>query len=279
MANELKATVVNMKHLSQNIDDPVVVGAADANGRTLRVIFTQEAAAQFTASTKVYLSWHHQEKNIKGYNVFTEVVGDEDEDLPPTWEIHYPQSMLHEGNVLACIQLVDDVSIATSTNFMIHILADPNNGSDYGLSDDFSDLKKMIIRISCLEKQMKDQMESQKIEFEDMQLEFQQIRKIAMDAEQIAAEAKQIAEEANATAAEALETAESFPSFLEEVQEQLDNVKDISADAKQIAEEAKDTADEAKEIASQMRDFTGDIEAAKEEAKQYTDDALTIFEF
>ena len=56
MANELKATVVNMKHLSQNIDDPIVVGAADANGRTLRIIFTQEAAAQFTAGTKVYLS-------------------------------------------------------------------------------------------------------------------------------------------------------------------------------------------------------------------------------
>jgi hypothetical protein len=56
MANELKATVINMKSLSQNITDPVVVGAGDAAGRALRIIFTQEAAAQFTPETKVYLS-------------------------------------------------------------------------------------------------------------------------------------------------------------------------------------------------------------------------------
>ena len=49
--NELKATVINLKSLSQNIPDPIVVGAGDANGRTLRVIFTQEAAAQMTEDT------------------------------------------------------------------------------------------------------------------------------------------------------------------------------------------------------------------------------------
>lgn len=84
MANELKATVINMKSLSQNISDPVVVGAGDAAGRKLRIIFTQEAAAQFTENSKVYLSWHHQTKNIKGYNVFTQVIDEEDEDAPPT---------------------------------------------------------------------------------------------------------------------------------------------------------------------------------------------------
>lgn len=84
MANELKATVINMKTLSQDITDPVVVGAGEAAGRALRIIFTQEAAARFTPSTKVYLSWYHQEKNIKGYNVFTEITDEEDEDFPPT---------------------------------------------------------------------------------------------------------------------------------------------------------------------------------------------------
>lgn len=84
MANELKATVINMKTLSQDIVDPVVVGAGEASGRALRIIFTQEAAAQFTPETKVYLSWWHQEKNVKGYNVFTEITSDEDEDFPPT---------------------------------------------------------------------------------------------------------------------------------------------------------------------------------------------------
>ena len=56
MANELKATVINMKTLSQDLTDPVGVGAGEGAGRALRVIFTQEAAAQFTENTKVYLS-------------------------------------------------------------------------------------------------------------------------------------------------------------------------------------------------------------------------------
>lgn len=244
MAQELKATVVNMKHLSQDISDPIVNGGGDANGRTLRVIFTQEAAAQFTPNTKVYLSWMHQEKKIKGYNIFTEIKNEDDEDFPPTWEIHYPKAMLHEGNVLACIQLVDEVSIATSVNFTIHILSDPNDGSDYELSDDYSDFQKMIIRISCLEKQMKDQMESQKIEFEDMQLAFQKIVATAVDAEAIAREAKEKAEEA-------LGVTRGYEDALREIQETVDGLKD----------------------------FTDDIERAKQEAKSYTDDALTILEF
>lgn len=83
MTNELKATIINMKSLNQNLPDPVIVGAGDANGRTLRIIFTQEAAAQMTDKTKVYLSWYHQDIDIKGYNVFTQVI-DDDENFPPT---------------------------------------------------------------------------------------------------------------------------------------------------------------------------------------------------
>lgn len=83
MSDELKTTTINLKSLDQNIPDPVIVGAGDANGRTLRVIFTQQAAAQMTEFTKVYLSWHHQEVDIKGYNVFTKIES-EDEDFPPT---------------------------------------------------------------------------------------------------------------------------------------------------------------------------------------------------
>lgn len=83
MATELKATVINLKSLNQMIPDPVV-GAGDAGGRRLRVIFTQEAAAQFTPNTKVYLSWLHQERNVKGYNVFTDVTKKEGRYCPPT---------------------------------------------------------------------------------------------------------------------------------------------------------------------------------------------------
>ena len=84
MASELKATVVNMKSFSQDIEDPVVIGGGDVNGRTLRVIFTQEAAAQFSKSAKIYLSWRHKELDIKGYNIFREVKNEDDEDWPPT---------------------------------------------------------------------------------------------------------------------------------------------------------------------------------------------------
>ena len=83
MAVNLKSSVINMKTLSQDIADPVVVGGGDVNGRTLKIIFTQEAAARLTPKTKVYLSWYHQQADVKGYNVFTKLE-QENEDDPPT---------------------------------------------------------------------------------------------------------------------------------------------------------------------------------------------------
>lgn len=82
MPAELKATVINMKELSQDIKDPIIINQADADGRTLKIIFTQEAAAQMTPHTKVYLSWTHIQRNIKGYNVFTEAPKIHDNDPP-----------------------------------------------------------------------------------------------------------------------------------------------------------------------------------------------------
>ena len=70
MAKELKTFVLNMKSLDQQIPSPVLVGAGDANGRTFRIIFTQEAADMFTQYTKVYLKWYHQSEKTRGYNVF-----------------------------------------------------------------------------------------------------------------------------------------------------------------------------------------------------------------
>lgn len=172
VANELKATVINLKSLSQNIPDPITVGAGDASGRKLRVIFTQEAAAQFTPNTKVYLSWRHQEKDIKGYNIFTEIIDEENEDFPPTWEISYPKSMLYEGHVLACIEIVDEISIATSVNFTINILIDPNNGKTFVESDDYTDFQNFIINLNTLSDQMQEQMINYENEFEQMQLDF-----------------------------------------------------------------------------------------------------------
>jgi len=174
MTAELKKNVINMKTLSQDIDDPIVVNAADANGRTLEIIFTQEAAAQLTPDTKVYLSWYHQQQKIKGYNVFTYVPGDNPKRDPYRWKIFYPQSMLYCGDVLACIELVDDVSIAASTNFMIHVLEDPNDGSTFVVSDDFSEFKTAVIALSSLADQVS-------ADFAEMQEQFQYILTVVDD--------------------------------------------------------------------------------------------------
>ncbi len=153
MSQELKTVTVNLKSLDQDIKDPIVAGGADANGRTFRIIFDQEAAAQITPETKVYLSWFHRQKKIKGYNVFTQTNDD-----PIIWEIKWPQAMLLEGDVLCCIELVDSVSIAQSTNFIVHVLSDPNDGSSFVVSDDFTLFQNAVIRLNCIGDQMKKQM-------------------------------------------------------------------------------------------------------------------------
>lgn len=160
--------------MDQDIPDPIVAGAGDANGRTFRVIFDQEAAAQLTPETKIYLSWFHKQKKIKGYNVFTQTNDD-----PVIWEIKWPQTMLHEGDVLCCIEMVNSVSIVQSTTFLVHVLTDPNDGSGFVVSDDFSEFQNAVIQLNCIADQMKDQMLQQKLEFEDMTLQFGEIKEKA----------------------------------------------------------------------------------------------------
>lgn len=146
MTVELKGTVINMKTLSQDINDPITVGAGEANGRWLSVIFTQEAAAQFSDSTNVYLSWRHIEKGVKGYNIFEKVEQEDTdvltaEELPPVYQIYYPKQMLHEGTVIATIELVDDISVSASRTFSIHVTADPWEGTNWIEQDDLSEFK------------------------------------------------------------------------------------------------------------------------------------------
>ena len=174
MSQELRAFTVNLKSMDQDIPDPIVAGAGDADGRTFRVIFDQEAAAQLTPETKIYLSWFHKQKKIKGYNVFTQTNDD-----PVIWEIKWPQTMLHEGDVLCCIDMVDSVSIVQSTTFLVHVLIDPNDGSGFVVSDDFSEFQNAVIQLNCIADQMKDQMLQQKLEFEDMALQFGEIKEKA----------------------------------------------------------------------------------------------------
>ena len=219
MSQELKTFTVNLKSLDQDIHDPIVAGSADAYGRTFRIIFDQEAAAQCVADTKVYLSWRHMQLDIKGYNVFTKV-----QDDPIVWEIVYPQAMLHEGDVLCCIELVDSVSIASSTNFIVHVLSDPNDGSAFVVSDDFSLFQNAVIRLNCIGDQMIDQMTQQKIEFEDMQLKLGAIENYSKDA---------------------LDKANSALEKVTEMQTKIDIVVEKSEEAVKKSEETLKRADDA----------------------------------
>ena len=191
MPLELKAFTVNMKSLDQDIDDPIIAGAGDANGRTFRVIFTQEAAAQFTEYSKVYLAWKHKQERIEGLNIFTQVNDD-----PMIWEIHWPQSMLHEGDVLCCIKLVDDISIVQSTNFIVHVLSDPTSGENFVTSDDYSIFQTAIINMNYISQKMVNQMEDQEKEFAGWREDFASMKGEITAAADKANEAYELAQDA-----------------------------------------------------------------------------------
>ena len=131
--------------------------------------------------------------------------------------------MLYEGNVLACIQIVDEVSISTSVNFTIHVLIDPNDGSDFIASSDYSEFQKAIIQLASVEDQARMQLNAQKAEFEDM-------REIVIGSQNTAIEAKEIAENALEVVNEALEgtidlknyvTKDQLANFIAEVDGEL----------------------------------------------------------
>lgn len=216
--------------------------------------------------------------------------------------------MLYEGNVLTCIQIVDSVSIATSTNFMIHVLTDPNDGSRYTATDDFSEFQKAVINMTVLSDEIKQQMASQKIEFEDMQLEFMDVRKVAGDANSIAEEARAIAEQALQTsqsalntiidlttiATEARDTAQEAKDSVAQVEVEVQELSDRLDNNEQITQAIKEVAESAKEIAEAIAEKEcccgvkpEEMEAAIGEAKQEVLDqtgtelmnALTIREF
>ncbi len=170
MAKELKTFVLNMKSLDQQIPSPVLVGAGDANGRTFRIIFTQEAADMFTQYTKVYLKWYHQSEKTRGYNVFCENKAEEDFLSPQIWEMKFPRMMLYEGDVICTIELVDDISISTSSSFLIHVTADPYDGSHFCSTDDFSVFQQAVIDMNSVAEKASQQ-------FEDYEQRFTQIEK------------------------------------------------------------------------------------------------------
>lgn len=172
MSDELKLFTINMKSLSQAIEDPIVAGSGDANGHTLRVIFTQHAEAHFTPETKVYLKWRNLSTDTKGYNAFTCVQRED----PPIWEIHYPKEMLYEGDVLCTIEIVDSISIAPSVSFRVHVLADPFDGTQFTASNDYSEFQKAVIDMATLSASVDAQMNKYGSWFKSIRETFEKIK-------------------------------------------------------------------------------------------------------
>lgn len=194
---DLRTFVVNMKSLNQDIEDPIIQGGGDANGMTFRIIFTQEAQDMFTPETKVYLKWKHLGLNVRGYNIFTHIQGDGSCCFEsPIWEIKWPRNMLHEGDVLCCVDIVDDISISPSNNFIVHVLADPDDGSKFVVSDDYTVFQNAVIDMNSAVEKAEQQLEEQKAEFDTMRTEFDTMKEDISQAAQKADEAYNMAQDA-----------------------------------------------------------------------------------
>lgn len=171
---QLRTNTINLKSLDQKIDNPIVAGGGDTRGRSLRLILTQEAEAMITPDTKIYLKWYHQKIKVRGYDLFKQTSSD-----PMIWEIKFPQNMLKEGNALACIQLVDDISISSSTNFLIHVLADVWDDVEFDDSDDITLFNEAVIRLNQVQRKAEKQLDEQNREFANMKWDLETVRDTA----------------------------------------------------------------------------------------------------
>ncbi len=175
MSKELRAYVLNMKSLDQQISSPILIGAGDMNGRTLRIVFTQEAADMFTPHTKVYLKWYNQAADIRGYNVFQKKEKEEDFFSPQVWELKFPRALLYEGDVSCTIELVDEYSISPSNGFIIRVTTDPYDGSELETTDDFSAFQQAVVDMNSAAARAEGQLDQQKQDFEEIKNSFQEI--------------------------------------------------------------------------------------------------------
>ena len=173
MPQELKALTINLKSLDQDIPDPITVGGANANGRSFRIIFSQEAAAQLSDDTIVYLKWRHLQKKVQGYEAFVKVSDD-----PVCWEIKWSTQMMRcgTGEVICDVELVDDISISPTQTFLVHILEDPHDGSNFVVSDEFTVFQQAVIHLTTLADKVEEQIENEAARFEEMENDFKEIQ-------------------------------------------------------------------------------------------------------
>lgn len=168
--DQVKDVVINFKSLQQKIA-PITIGAG-ATRPYLYVFFNKESKAQFTNNTLVYLSWRHVNgKKVKGYNAFTQV-----SEEPNVWKIAFPASLLHEGEVLARVELVDGISIAASRTFEINVLTDPNQEQDFTDSDDYTLFQEAILTLTERINQTAEILEHTEITVKDLNELFCQVQ-------------------------------------------------------------------------------------------------------
>jgi chromosome segregation ATPase len=196
--------------------------------------------------------------------------------------------MLYEGNVVACIQIVDNVSISTSVNFTIHVLIDPNDGSKFTATDDFTEFQKAVISLTTAETEAREQMEEQAAQFEEMQIEFNNVKEIAENAHNISQAAQEIAEQALATSNEALETIIDFTSLAKEIQTQeqensakIEELEETVSDAlnrtEAITENVADVAAAVREVAAKIGDIKCDCGLKEEEVIELIEQELANY--
>ena len=104
--------------------------------------------------------------------------------------------MLHKGDVLCCIEIVDDISIAPSNNFIVHVLEDPNAGSDFVVSDDYSIFQQAVIDMNSAVDRAEQQLQEQQKQFDDMLGQFGDLRQDVSTALDKANEAYDMAKDA-----------------------------------------------------------------------------------
>lgn len=77
--------------------------------------------------------------------------------------------------MLARIELVDNISIAPSTNFTIQVLKNPNNDSRFDDKDDYSIFSQAVLELNSTNQKMQEQLEEQQIKFNEMLEDFKNL--------------------------------------------------------------------------------------------------------
>ena len=166
----LKSTIIHLKSLDQHFDEPIVAGAGNVNGRSIIVKLEQETLKQMATGTMLYLNWKHLQTGIRGYNVFIPL-----NEEKTGWEFKYPRAMLVEGDIICCIDLIDDISVCSTSSFNVKVLSNPNEGFDYTKYSEFNDFQKSLLELARLNGTLQIQLDEAKLDYQKMEEKLKKI--------------------------------------------------------------------------------------------------------